>query len=85
MMRYLGEAWKPVTVEQFLAQTSGICSCTDDPGWWGRQGEDLTPAQRLDTYAKLDVKIEFVRNADGTVKEAVILRDERRIPARRLP
>lgn len=48
----LPETWEPVTVEHLVAQTSGIPSYTDDPSWWKRQGEDLTPAQLLDTYAK---------------------------------
>ena len=48
----LPEAWDPVTVLHLLNQTSGIPSYTDDPSWWPRQGEDLSPALLLETHVK---------------------------------
>lgn len=48
----LPESWEPVTVLHLLNHTSGIPSYTEDPSWWPRQGENLSPSTLLDTYAK---------------------------------
>ncbi len=48
----LPAAWEAAQVEHLLSNTSGIPSYTDDPAWWERQHEALTPAYLLDTYAK---------------------------------
>ena len=48
----LPEAWGPVTVAHLLSNTSGIPNYTDDPAWWPRQGEDLSPAILLETYVR---------------------------------